>query len=106
MDLDINCRRSLYPITQFPAWFPETELLGVNNDTFAARKRHPVIGEMVKRLQGRNWNLLFPYLTIYWSTGPQFASDVLKSWFWDHRDEVSSVSTLESKDAGKKQRLS
>ena len=87
MDLDIDCRRALDPLLQFPAWFPKTTLLGVNNDVFAARKQHPVIGEMTMQLESRNWNWLFPYLTIYFSTGPQFASDVLKSWFLSGRDE-------------------
>ncbi|KAI7534812.1 hypothetical protein KC331_g12358 [Hortaea werneckii] len=37
---------------------------------------------MLKQLAPRNWNLLFPYLTIFWSTGPQFTSDMLAAWFW------------------------
>ena len=87
MDLDIDCRRPLDPLLQFPAWFPKTTLLGVNNDVFAARAQHPVIGEMTSQLETRNVNLFFPYLTIYFSTGPQFTSDVLKSWFLSGRDE-------------------
>lgn len=86
MDLDVDCRRPLDPLLQFPAWFPKTTLLGVNNDVFAARKQHPVIGEMTAQLIPRDVNLAFPYLTVYFSTGPQFASDILKKWFVDGRD--------------------
>lgn len=87
MDLDIDCRRPLDPLLQFPAWFPKTTLLGVNNDVFASRAQHPVIGEMTARLKPRDVNLLFPYLTVYYSTGPQFTSDVLKGWFLAGHDE-------------------
>lgn len=101
MDLDIDCRRPLDPLLQFPAWFPKTALLGVNNDVFAARAQHPVIGEMTNQLTSRNVDLFFPYLTIYWSTGPQFTSDVLKSWFLSGRDEGEYKPGTRKIDAGK-----
>ncbi|KAF3035496.1 hypothetical protein E8E11_003185 [Didymella keratinophila] len=82
MDLDIACRRPLEPLLQFPAWFPEASPLGVNNDLMASMPRHPVLLEMTSTLPRRNRNLLFPYLTILWSTGPQFASDILRDWWW------------------------
>lgn len=82
MDLDIACRRPLDPLLQFPAWFPEASPLGVNNDLMASRPGHPVLADMTMKLVERDWNLVFPYLTIFWSTGPQFASDVLKEWWW------------------------
>lgn len=100
MDLDIDCRRPLDPLLQFPAWFPKTALLGVNNDVFAARAQHPVIGEMTAQLKPRNVNLLFPYLTVYWSTGPQFTSDVLKGWFISGRDEKKYKPGTSKLDAG------
>jgi mannosyltransferase OCH1-like enzyme len=84
MDLDIACRRPLDPLLQFSAWWPEASPLGVNNDLMASMPRHPILLEMTSRLVGRNWNLVFPYLTIFWSTGPQFSSDVLKVWWWRH----------------------
>jgi mannosyltransferase OCH1-like enzyme len=71
MDLDIACRRPLEPLLQFPAWFPEASPLGVNNDLMASMPRHPVLLEMTSALPQRNRDLLFPYLTIFWSTGPQ-----------------------------------
>lgn len=84
MDLDVACRRPLEPLLQFPAWFPEARPLGVNNDLMASMPRHPVLLDMTSALIGRNWNLLFPYMTIFWSTGPQFSSDILKKWWWAH----------------------
>ncbi|XPS78147.1 hypothetical protein M3J09_010164 [Ascochyta lentis] len=84
MDLDIACRRPLDPLLQYPAWFPEASPLGVNNDLMASMPRHPVLLDMTTALARRNWNLLFPYLTIFWSTGPQFASDILKAWWWKY----------------------
>lgn len=101
MDLDIDCRRPLDPLLQFPAWFPKTALLGVNNDVFAARAQHPAIGEMTAQLKPRNVNLFFPYLTIYWSTGPQFTSDVLKGWFLSGRDEEVYEPGADKSTAGK-----
>ena len=84
MDLDIACRRPMDPLLQFPAWFPEASPLGVNNDLMASMPRHPVLLEMTSALARRNRNLVFPYLTIFWSTGPQFSSDVLRGWWWTH----------------------
>lgn len=101
MDLDVDCRRPLDPLLQFAAWFPKTTLLGVNNDVFAARAQHPVIGEMKAQLKLRNGNSLFPYLTIYFSTGPQFASDVLKDWYLSGRDEREHDQDVGEQDAGK-----
>ena len=53
----------------------------MNNDLMAVRKEHPIMKKMMESLKRRNWNLIFPYLTIFWSTGPQFTSDMLKEWF-------------------------
>lgn len=81
MDLDIACRRSLDPLLDFPAWFPEASPLGVNNDLMASAARHPLIKRMTERLAAYNQNWFFPYLTIFWSTGPSFASEILREWY-------------------------
>ncbi|KAE9992352.1 hypothetical protein EG327_009306 [Venturia inaequalis] len=81
MDLDITCRRALDPLLTVPAWFPRAQPLGVNCDLMATAARHPIIGKMTESLRSRNRWLVFPYLTIFWSTGPQFASDMLRTWF-------------------------
>lgn len=81
MDLDVACRRSLDPLLDFPAWFPEASPLGVNNDLMASAAKHPIVKRMTEGLVTHNWNLLFPYLTIFWTTGPQFTSTILQEWF-------------------------
>ncbi|KAF2149347.1 glycosyltransferase family 32 protein [Myriangium duriaei CBS 260.36] len=80
VDMDIACRRPLNPLLAFPAWYPKATLSGVNNDLMASRARHPLLGLMLDSLASRQKNLLIPYLTIYWSTGPQFASDMLETY--------------------------
>jgi inositol phosphorylceramide mannosyltransferase catalytic subunit len=80
MDLDIGCRRSLDPLLDFPAWWPKASPQGVNNDLMAARPRHPILELMIESLERKNVNLFFPYLTVFVSTGPQFATDVLLEW--------------------------
>jgi mannosyltransferase OCH1-like enzyme len=101
MDLDVSCRRALDPLLAFPAWFPRASPLGVNNDLMASAARHPVMGKMTASLRSRNQWLIFPYLTVFWSTGPKFTSDMLMAWF---REEIlgGSVVRASSKiDAGK-----
>ncbi|EAT86875.1 hypothetical protein HBI56_137400 [Parastagonospora nodorum] len=88
MDLDISCRRPLDPLLQFSAWFPEASPLGVNNDLMAAAARHPIFKRMTTELERHDKNWLFPYLTIFWSTGPQFTSDILKEWFEHYKIEA------------------
>jgi mannosyltransferase OCH1-like enzyme len=90
MDLDISCRRALDPLLQFPAWYPKASPSGVNNDLMATRARHPLTGMMLEQLAPRDKDRLFPYLTIFWSTGPQFVSGVLRSWSSKYVGAVSA----------------
>lgn len=89
MDLDIACRRPLDPLLMFPAWFPEASPLGVNNDLMAARRGHPILERMTRRLEAKNRNWIFPYLTIFWSTGPSFGSDILREWVDGGYEQIS-----------------
>ena len=101
MDLDISCRRALDPLLVFPAWFPRASPLGVNNDLMASAPRHPIMGKMTASLWSRNKWLIFPYLTVFWSTGPKFTSDMLMAWF---RKEILGGSVVRASrkiDAGK-----
>lgn len=101
MDLDISCRRALDPLLVFPAWFPRASPLGVNNDLMASVPRHPIMGKMTAGLQSRNRSLIFPYLTIFWGTGPKFASDMLNAWFREHILERSDRRASGKRDVGK-----
>ncbi|KAL7939176.1 hypothetical protein V8C35DRAFT_285916 [Trichoderma chlorosporum] len=96
MDLDISCRRPLQPLLEFAAWFPRAQPLGVGNDLMAARRHHPVMGELVQQLIPYNLNLLFPYLTIFYSTGPQFTSSVLQSWFSNKGVKSQNITEMRS----------
>jgi len=79
-DHDISCRKGLTPLLDFAAWFPRASPLGINNDLMSARKGHPLMEMMVESLEGRDRSLVFPWLTIFWSTGPRFATDVLHEY--------------------------
>ncbi|KAF2222537.1 nucleotide-diphospho-sugar transferase [Elsinoe ampelina] len=85
VDMDVACRRDLRPLLTMPAWFPKAQPFGVNNDIMATRPGHPLFRKMIESLQARDVNLVSPYLTIFWSTGPQFTSDLVKSWWSDQR---------------------
>ncbi|KAH8711956.1 nucleotide-diphospho-sugar transferase [Phaeosphaeriaceae sp. PMI808] len=98
MDLDISCRRPLDPLLSFAAWFPEASPLGVNNDLMAARAKHPIVERMTTQLERHDKNWLFPYLTIFYSTGPQFTSDILKEWV-EHVREIESRTGLKTPNA-------
>jgi mannosyltransferase OCH1-like enzyme len=91
LDLDIECRRSLQPIQRFPAWIPRASPQGLNNDAFAARAHHPAWKRMTEMLKPRDINWIFPYLTIFWSTGPQFTTDVLKQWLDENPEHKTYV---------------
>lgn len=81
MDLDISCRRSLDPLLGFPVWFPEASPLGVNNDLMACAPRHAILKNLIDGLATHKRNLIFPYLTIFWTTGPHFVSAILQEWY-------------------------
>lgn len=101
MDLDISCRRALDPLLTVPAWFPRASPLGVNCDLVASAARHPIVGKMTESLRSRNRWLIFPYLTIFWSTGPQFTSDMLMAWSREEMSGGRGVRTSSKLDTGK-----
>ena len=84
MDLDIACRRPLDPLLMMPAWFAKASPLGLNNDLIAARPGHPVIKALTESLQGRAKWLGSEWVTVFWSTGPRFVSDIVKWWVEKH----------------------
>lgn len=102
LDLDVSCRRALDPLLHLPAWFPRAKPLGVNNDVMAARQGHPLTEKMIHRLRARDWFLGSPWLTIFWSTGPRFVSDILREWLSErHRPKkvVLTKGVRENADA-------
>lgn len=100
MDLDISCRRPMEPLMQFPAWLPKASPLGVNNDLMAARPGHPLLEYMTSRLEGRNRRLGSEWATVFWSTGPKFASDMVREWVEAHREGRYVKGESKDADAG------
>lgn len=101
LDLDVSCRRALDPLLNFPAWFPRASPLGVNNDVMASRAGHPLVWKMIETLKPRDKNLFFPYLTIFWTTGPKFTSDLLQVWLhersaagWEKKNSGMLIATV------------
>lgn len=92
MDLDIACRRPLDPLLGLPAWFPEASPLGVNNDLMATEPQHPIFKKLTDGLIAHNRNWIFPYVTIFWTTGPHF-SVILEEWYNDCGGRRCSVHT-------------
>jgi mannosyltransferase OCH1-like enzyme len=86
-DHDISCRKGLFPLLDFAAWFPRASPLGINNDLMASRPGHPLMWKMVTSLKRRDRSLLFPWLTIFWSTGPRFATDTLHEYLLGTREQ-------------------
>lgn len=86
-DHDISCRKGIDPLLDFAAWIPKANPLGVNNDLMAMRPGHPLMWKMVTSLKRRDKNLLFPWLTIFWSTGPRFATDMLHEYLVERQRE-------------------
>ncbi|KAH7118025.1 nucleotide-diphospho-sugar transferase [Dendryphion nanum] len=100
MDLDIACRRPLDPLLDSGAWFPKASPLGVNNDLMACRKHHPIMEKMTKGLVTHNRNLIFPYITIFWTTGPHFTSQILQEQYKQCRGDAC-LNRLHEKDSSK-----
>lgn len=88
MDLDISCRRPLEPLMSgWPAWFPKAKPWGINNDLMAARPGHPLLAWMIGRLEARSrWWWGSEWVTVFWGTGPSFASDMLAEWVGLHSE--------------------
>lgn len=84
LDLDVSCRKALRPLLDFPAWFPRASPLGVNNDIMASRPGHPLMWYMIDNLKRRDKNLLFPWVTVFWTTGPKYTSDILQTFIHGH----------------------
>lgn len=84
LDLDVSCRKKMDPLINNPAWFPRASPMGVNNDVMASRAGHPLMWKMVDGLMPRDKNLIFPWVTIFWTTGPKFTSDMLQGYLYEH----------------------
>ena len=82
MDLDIGCesKNKIQPLLAFDAVIPETKPVGYSNDMMISKPKHPFFKLLIDQLQRYDYNYVFPYLTVFLSTGPMFLSQVFKSY--------------------------
>ena len=83
-DMDNGCNRpfkelvatveSLDPDATHLAGFPTTEASDVNIDFLMSTAGHPIFKQMVSRLHLFNHYFLLPFWTVFFSTGPLFAT--------------------------------
>jgi mannosyltransferase OCH1-like enzyme len=76
IDLDIFPYRPLTPLLTFPAVACRTAPTGISNDILFSTPQHPFFTLVLNRLHTYNRNLLLPYITIMYTTGPLFFSAV------------------------------
>ena len=89
LDLDVGCRRRLDPFLAYPAWLRRTLPTGISNDAMGAAPHHPFFQQVVDSLQSYDRHWLLPYVTIMYSTGPLFLSEVWKKWMNENVDRPS-----------------
>lgn len=81
MDLDIGCDDlSIENLLYYDAVIPKTKPIGYSNDMLISRKGHPFFKQLIDHLP--NWDrwLIFPYLTVFFSTGPMFLNIQYSRW--------------------------
>ncbi|CAF0985717.1 unnamed protein product [Didymodactylos carnosus] len=82
IDMDIGCKKALWPLPQSiehkasgvnVAVFPETRPFGVSNDFLISTVRHPLYEKIIHQTLSRwKYNFLSNYLTVMVTTGPLF----------------------------------
>lgn len=80
IDLDNGCLHNIDPLLAMPAWLRKTDPTGVSNDLMGARPHHPFFAEVINNLKRYNHNMLVPYITIMYSTGPLMLSVLWKQY--------------------------
>ena len=82
MDLDVGCepKNKFTDLLQFDAIIPETKPVGYSNDLMLSKPNHEFFRVLINQLQRYDYNYVFPYLTVFLSTGPMFLSRVFKSY--------------------------
>ena len=76
IDLDIFTYKSLTPLLTLPAIACRTTPTGISNDILFSTPKHPFFTLILQRLEEYNRNLLMPYLTVMYTTGPLFLSAI------------------------------
>jgi mannosyltransferase OCH1-like enzyme len=76
----------------FPAVACRTTPTGISNDILFSTPQHPFFTLVIERLEDYSRNLLVPYLTVMYTTGPLFLSAI---WIEYLRGKDKSGSTLD-----------
>lgn len=80
IDLDNECLRKLDPLLSASAFLRKTKPTGISNDVMGSIPKHPFFFNVIYLLKSHQKNLLFPYITIMYSTGPLFLSTIWKKY--------------------------
>ncbi|KAL1614921.1 CSG1/SUR1-like protein [Diplodia seriata] len=80
IDLDDGCNRRLDALLPYPAWLPLTAPIGVSNDVMGSIPHHAFFERAIRALPAYNRNWASPYLTVMYSTGPLFLSEMREEY--------------------------
>ncbi|EKG16492.1 hypothetical protein MPH_06268 [Macrophomina phaseolina MS6] len=67
-------------LDDYPAWLPLTAPIGVSNDVMGSVPHHPFFELVIRALADYNRNWASPYLTVMYTTGPLFLSEMRKEY--------------------------
>jgi len=76
IDLDLFTYKPLTPLLTLPAVACRTTPTGISNDILFSTPQHPFFTLVIERLEDYSRNLLVPYLTVMYTTGPLFLSAI------------------------------
>ncbi|KAF4539463.1 Mannosyl phosphorylinositol ceramide synthase SUR1 [Lasiodiplodia theobromae] len=93
IDLDDGCNYRLDPLLQYPAWLPLTAPIGVSNDVMGSVPHHPFFERVIRALADYNHNWASPYLTVMYTTGPLFLSEMREEYL-AKKDDVPPAEQL------------
>ncbi|GME66109.1 hypothetical protein GTA08_BOTSDO04291 [Neofusicoccum parvum] len=98
IDLDDGCNYRLDPLLEYPAWLPLTAPIGVSNDVMGSVPHHPFFEMAILALKEYNRNWRSPYLTVMYSTGPLFLSELREEYLSMEKSPGEELFTLMPKD--------
>ncbi|KKY14813.1 putative mipc synthase [Diplodia seriata] len=94
IDLDDGCNRCLDALLPYPAWLPLTAPIGVSNDVMGSIPHHAFFERAIRALPAYNRNWASPYLTVMYSTGPLFLSEMREEYLREVTDDTGAEELL------------
>lgn len=89
MDLDVGCQAKsirLDALLKYPAVIPKTKPIGYSNDVLASTQHHDFYKTLILNLKRWDHWYIFPYLTVFFSTGPMYLN--IQYWFYKGTDPI------------------